>query len=135
MHDHKRVFISDEADDNLLECVVEKKKVIRIPVPVSTCGRCLRTFTNEFIACDSLWLRNLSIPSCHMSFSDPEVLDVLSLHLQSRFKTVKWIVPKCDYYYDMGYNAAYSTFYVLPEGKNSVATVSCSTAVFLYFVL
>ncbi|CAM6106993.1 unnamed protein product [Calypogeia fissa] len=33
VHDHKRVFLAKDSDDNLLECIVEKRKVARVPVP------------------------------------------------------------------------------------------------------
>ncbi|OAE30813.1 hypothetical protein AXG93_857s1160 [Marchantia polymorpha subsp. ruderalis] len=65
-HNSKRVFYSEQVDDNPLECIVEKKKVIRIAPP-------------------------------------------------PRMRLTKHILPRCDYFFDMGYNTAYSTFYVLPE--------------------
>ncbi|KAL2622269.1 hypothetical protein R1flu_002474 [Riccia fluitans] len=81
-HNEKRIFYSDLEDDNPLDCIVEKKRVIRISPPV-------------------------------------------------RMKSSKHVVPRCDYYYDMGYNAAYSTFYVLPEefprdSSEDVSTVETS---------
>ena len=45
------------------------------------------------------------------------VIRFLLLLMKDRFNMVKpKPIPACDYYYDMGYDYAFSRFYVLPPG-------------------
>eukprot|EP00249_Psilotum_nudum_P006108 c19462_g1_i1 orf=456-3056(-) len=72
-HDKKRIFCSEVKDNNLLECIVSKIKIIRLS------------------------------PLHHFNNPRPNP------------------IPPCDYFYDMGYDYAYSRFYKLPSDSD-VAT-------------
>lgn len=65
-HDPKRIYYSDVKDENLLDTIVGKVTVVRVPSKV-------------------------------------------------RFDSSPRKVPKCDFYFDMGYKFAYTTFYKLPK--------------------
>ncbi|KAJ7543105.1 hypothetical protein O6H91_09G025200 [Diphasiastrum complanatum] len=76
-HEKKRIFYSEVKDNNPLDCLTGKIKVVYVPSA--------RTFNGA-----------KSLPSC-------------------------------DYYYDMGYNYAYSTFYDLPADAGAASSDEAST--------
>lgn len=77
-HDKRRVFLSTMKDDNLLECINRKLKVIHVPA-------------------------------------------------LTRFKCKHESIPPCNYYYDMGYDYAFSTFKSLLNDTELASTDSAST--------
>nr|AGL07780.1 chromomethylase [Phalaenopsis aphrodite subsp. formosana] len=77
-HDERRVFLSEDQNDNDLDCIVAKITIVRIASNIS-----LTTKAKE--------------------------------------------IPECDYYYDMSYSTAYSTFANLPkDDKSDVSSLSTS---------
>ncbi|KAG0476474.1 hypothetical protein HPP92_013315 [Vanilla planifolia] len=76
-HDARRIFLSEDRNDNDLDCIVEKIDIVQ--------------FSNN-------------------------------INLKEK------LIPKCDYYYDMSYSTAYSTFANLLKdensGESSLSTIS-----------
>ncbi|OAE32074.1 hypothetical protein AXG93_2278s1540 [Marchantia polymorpha subsp. ruderalis] len=65
----------------------------------------------------------------YSSFESDELLECLLskarvLHLDLRFQHLNWVFPKKIYFYTMGYKEEYSTFYALPEDKQSKGMVA-----------
>ncbi|KAJ7527101.1 hypothetical protein O6H91_16G037000 [Diphasiastrum complanatum] len=77
-HDKKRIFYSEVKDDNLLECITGKIKVVQVSP-----------------------LKN--------------------------FNKLTKSIPACDYYFDMGYNYSYSTYYDLTTDAGSTCSDDAST--------
>ncbi|XP_014661327.1 DNA (cytosine-5)-methyltransferase CMT1-like [Setaria italica] len=76
-HDHKRVFLSEERNDNMIACIVSKIKIIH--VDPNTAPQAKVQFTKD-----------------------------------------------CDFYYDMSYSVAYSTFANLPADNDGVSSSAAS---------
>ncbi|KAF8684305.1 hypothetical protein HU200_044356 [Digitaria exilis] len=76
-HDHKRVFLSEERNDNMIDCIVSKINIIH--VDPNTAPQAKAQFTKD-----------------------------------------------CDYYYDMSYSVAYSTFANLPADNDGVSSSASS---------
>ncbi|CAO2149189.1 unnamed protein product [Urochloa humidicola] len=76
-HDHKRVFLSEERNDNMIECIVSKINIIH--VDPNTTPQAKAQFTKD-----------------------------------------------CDFYYDMSYSRAYSTFANLPADNDGVSSSAAS---------
>ncbi|XP_057820390.2 DNA (cytosine-5)-methyltransferase CMT3 isoform X1 [Cryptomeria japonica] len=77
-HDKRRVFLSTMKDDNFLECITAKLKVIHVPA-------------------------------------------------LTRFICKHESIPPCNYYYDMGYDYAFSTFKSLLDDTEPASSDSTST--------
>ncbi|CAL4921652.1 unnamed protein product [Urochloa decumbens] len=76
-HDHKRVFLSEERNDNMIECIVSKINITH--VDPNTAPQAKAQFTKD-----------------------------------------------CDFYYDMSYSVAYSTFANLPADNDGVSSSAAS---------
>ncbi|KAJ7541534.1 hypothetical protein O6H91_10G064200 [Diphasiastrum complanatum] len=77
-HDPKRIFYSEVKDDNPLECITGKIKVVQVSP-------------------------------------------------MKNFNKLKRSIPACDYYFDMGYNYAYSTYFNLTADAGSTCSDESST--------
>lgn len=55
-------------------------------------------------------------------------VNVIHVPALTRFESKVKSIPRCDYYYDMGYDISFTTFYNLPDEKAGVETSSSDSA-------
>jgi DNA (cytosine-5)-methyltransferase 1 len=92
-HDPKRVFLSEEKNDNVLDCIISRVKIVHVDPNVSVCVQ------NSVI----LVIAIMSHYTLFGSQMDP--------------KSKAQLIQDCDLYYDMSYSVAYSTFANIPSGN------------------
>jgi DNA (cytosine-5)-methyltransferase 1 len=93
-HDSKRVFLSEEKNDNVLDCIISKIKIVHVDPNVSVLCSELCYIGHSY---------NVSHYNLFASQMDP--------------KAKAQLIQDCDLYYDMSYSVAYSTFANIPLGN------------------
>ena len=97
-HDPKRVFLSEEKDDNIIGSIISKVNIIYVAPNVS----------DAFIlSSSSLILLYCDLLCCY-------IVKLLQLTPQEKAQ----LISKSDLYYDMSYSVAYSTFANMPAGNH-----------------